>query len=238
MDAHNQVSCPSKTNCDFTQLVVVTDNSAKIMQNWREWRKYQRTALMTRRESVSEHEHRCWSAAITHSLEQGFPSLQTSVVGFCWPHRGEYDPRPAMDYLQARGATLALPEVVNKHQGLRFRNWWREAPMKMGAYDIPVPDNTDLVTVDAVITPMIGFDQMGFRLGYGGGYFDRTLVTIDPRPLAIGIAFEILRLHSVHPQSHDIPMDFIVTEVGIYRVTLNGLILISTEECAAKNISR
>ena len=110
--------------------------------------------------------------------------------------------------------------------------------MKKGAYDIPVHDNTDLVTVDAVITPMIGFEQMGFRLGYGGGYFDRTLVTIDPRPLAIGVAFEILRLHSVHPQSHDIPMDFIVTEVGIYRVTLNGLILISTEECAAKNISR
>ncbi|MBA2659847.1 MAG: 5-formyltetrahydrofolate cyclo-ligase [Nitrosospira sp.] len=208
------------------------------MQNWREWRKYQRSALITRRESVSEQEHRCWSAAITHSLEQGFPSLQTSVVGFCWPHRGEYDPRPAMDYFQARGATLALPEIVNKHQALRFLNWWREAPMKMGAYDIPVPDNTDLVTVDAVVTPMIGFDQLGFRLGYGGGYFDRTLIAIDPRPLAIGVAFEILRLHSVHPQLHDIPMDFIVTEVGIYRVTLNGLILISNKECAAKNISR
>ncbi|MGH8685740.1 MAG: 5-formyltetrahydrofolate cyclo-ligase [Nitrosospira sp.] len=187
---------------------------------------------------MSEEEHRCWSASITYSLEQGFPSLQESVVGFCWPHRGEYDPRPAMDYLRERGATLALPEIVNKHESLRFRKWWREAPMKIGAYDIPVPDNTDLVTVDAVIAPMIGFDQLGFRLGYGGGYFDRTLVAIDPSPLAIGVAFEILRLNNVHPQSHDIPMNFIVTETGIYRVTVTGLELISTEECAAENASK
>jgi 5-formyltetrahydrofolate cyclo-ligase len=208
------------------------------MHNWREWRKHQRTELMARRELISEEEHRCWSAAITYSLEQGFPSLQESVVGFCWPHRGEYDPRPATDYLRERGATLALPEIVNKHESLRFRKWWREAPMKIGAYDIPVPDNTDLVTVDAVIAPMIGFDQLGFRLGYGGGYFDRTLVAIDPSPLAIGVAFEILRLNNVHPQSHDIPMNFIVTETGIYRVTVTGLELISTEECAAENASK
>ncbi|MEP7371627.1 MAG: 5-formyltetrahydrofolate cyclo-ligase [Nitrosospira sp.] len=208
------------------------------MHNWREWRKHRRIELMTRRESVSEAEHRCWSTAITRSLEQGFPSLQNSVVGFCWPHRGEYDPRPAMDYFGERGATLALPEIVNKHEALYFRKWWREAPMKIGAYDIPVPDNTDPVTVGAVITPMIGFDQQGFRLGYGGGYFDRTLVAIVPRPLAIGVAFEMLRLDSVHPQPHDIPMDFIVTEAGIYRATSAGLDLISIEECAAENTLR
>ena len=161
--------------------------------------------------------------------------MQNSVVGFCWPHRGEYDPRPAMNYFREHGATLALPEIVNKHEALRFRKWWPEAPMKIGAYDIPVPDNTDPVTVGAVITPMIGFDQLGFRLGYGGGYFDRTLVAIVPRPLAIGVAFEILRLSSVHPQPHDIPMDFIVTEAGIYRVTRIGLDLISVEECAVEN---
>ncbi|ARO86691.1 5-formyltetrahydrofolate cyclo-ligase [Nitrosospira lacus] len=205
------------------------------MHNWREWRKHRRTELMTRRESASEAEHRCWSTAITHSLEQGFPSLQNSVVGFCWPHRGEYDPRPAMDYFGERGATLALPEIVKKHEALRFRKWWREAPIKIGAYDIPVPDNTDPVTVGAIIMPMIGFDQLGFRLGYGGGYFDRTLAAITPRPLAIGVAFEILRLDSTHPQPHDIPMDFIVTEAGIYRVTPAGLDLISAEECAAEN---
>jgi 5,10-methenyltetrahydrofolate synthetase len=205
------------------------------MHNWRDWRKHRRAELMTRRESVSEAEHRRWSVAITHALERGFPSLQNRVVGFCWPHRGEYDPRSAMNYFRERGATLALPEIVNKREALHFRKWWPEARMKAGAYDIPVPDNTEPVTIGAVIIPMIGFDQLGFRLGYGGGYFDRTLIAIIPRPLTIGVAFEMLRLDSVHPQPHDVPMDFIVTEAGIYRVTPTCLDLISIEECAAEN---
>ncbi|WP_097066611.1 5-formyltetrahydrofolate cyclo-ligase [Nitrosovibrio sp. Nv4] len=205
------------------------------MNDWRDWRKHQRAELMAMRECVAVEDYRCWSTAITSSLEQGFPLLQKSIVGFCWPHRGEYDPRPVMSFIEARGATLALPEVVNKYEPLRFRKWWRDAPMKIGAYGIPVPENTDPVTVGALIIPMIGFDKMGFRIGYGGGYFDRTLVAIDPRPLAIGVAFEILRLDSVHPHRHDVPMDFVVTEAGIYRVTLTGLDLISAEECAAEN---
>ena len=205
------------------------------MKDWRDWRKHQRIELMAVRECVADEDHRCWSTAITSSLEQGFPLLQKSTVGFCWPHRGEYDPRPVMNFIAERGATLALPEVGNKNEPLRFREWWREAPMKSGAYGIPVPDNTDFVTVDALIIPMIGFDEMGFRIGYGGGYFDRTLAAIVPRPLAIGVGFEILRLNSVHPQRHDIPMDFIVTEAGIYRVTVTGLELISAEKCAAEN---
>lgn len=206
------------------------------MDNWREWRKYRRAELIALRESIAEEEHRCWSSAITGLLEQGFPSLQKSVVGFCWPHRREYDPRPVMDFIRKRGATLALPEVVYKCEPLRFRKWWPEAPMTIGTYEIPIPDNTDPVTVGAVIIPMIGFDDLGFRLGYGSGYFDRTLAVLSPRPVAIGVAFEILRLNNVHPQPHDIPMDFIVTEGGIYRVTVNRLEPISTEECAAENM--
>jgi 5,10-methenyltetrahydrofolate synthetase len=188
-----------------------------------------------RRASISKEEYREWSAAITGLLEKGFPSLRKSVVGFCWPHRGEYDPRPLMGFIHESGATLALPEVVNKHEPLGFRKWWQGAPMKIGAYDIPVPDNTDPVMVRAMVIPMIGFDKQGFRLGYGSGYFDRTLVAITPRPLAIGVAFEILRVDTLHPQSHDVRMDFIVTEAGIYRTTLTGLQLISTEECAAES---
>jgi len=134
-----------------------------------------------------------------------------------------------MDFFRQHGATLALPEVVNEAQGnnvpLHFRKWWPQAPMKTGAYAIPVPDNTELVTPDALIMPMLGFDQQGYRLGYGGGYFDRTLAALKPRPLAIGVAFEILRLDSVHPQPHDIAMDFVVTEAGVYQATASGLIL-------------
>jgi 5,10-methenyltetrahydrofolate synthetase len=202
------------------------------MNDWREWRKQRRLELMALREAIAGDDYESWSSAITESLKQGFPILGHSVVGFCWPHRREYDPRSFMEYIKARGATPALPEVVNRCEPLCFRKWWRDAPMKAGMYGIPVPDNTEPVRVSALVIPMIGFDTAGFRLGYGGGYFDRTLIAMSPRPLAIGVAFEILRLEDTHPQPHDIPMDFIVTERGIYRATAAGLMRVSTEACA------
>lgn len=205
------------------------------MENWQEWRKLKRVDLIQHRESIAAEDHRNWSKNITTSLEQAFPHLQRCIVGFCWPYRGEYDPRPAMNFLCAKGATLGLPEIPEDLGLLQFRRWWPEAPMRVGPYAIPVPDNTELLTVDALIIPLVGFDQQGYRLGYGGGYFDRMLASATPRPLTIGVAFEILRLDSVHPQPHDIAMNFIVTEAGIYRVTDLGLVAISNDECAAEH---
>jgi 5,10-methenyltetrahydrofolate synthetase len=140
-----------------------------------------------------------------------------------------------MDFILRHGAIAALPEVAGKHEPLKFRQWWGDAPMKTGAYGIPVPDATPLVSVGAMVIPMVGFDQRGFRLGYGSGYFDRTLASSVPRPVAIGVAFEIARLADLHPQPHDIPMDFVVTEAGIYRTAGNSLAPVSAEECAAAN---
>ena len=202
------------------------------MSDWQEWRKQRRLELIALREAIAAGDYELWNSAITESLKHGFPTLGHSVVGFCWPHRGEYDPRSLMEYIQSCGATPALAEVTSRHEPLGFRRWWRGAPMKAGMYNIPVPDNTDVVRVSALVIPMIGFDTAGFRLGYGGGYFDRTLVSMNPRPLAIGVAFEILRLEDTYPQPHDIAMDFIVTERGIYRVTAAGLTRISADACA------
>jgi 5-formyltetrahydrofolate cyclo-ligase len=72
----------------------------------------------------------------------------------------------------------------------------------------------------------------GYRLGYGGGYFDRTLAALDPRPLSIGVSFEALRLPTIYPQPHDIPMNFVVTEATIYQVRKEGLAPVTVEECA------
>ncbi len=205
------------------------------MDTWQEWRKKKRIELLARREAVTEDDRFHWSMVITTSLEHGFPMLWKNTVGFYWPYRGEFDPRPAMNIIQDRGARLALPEVENKNKLLRFRRWWKEAPMKTGAYNIPIPDNTELVTVNAILVPMLGFDVQGYRLGYGGGYYDRTLTTISPRPLVIGVAFEILRLENFHHRPHDIAVDFIVTEAGIYRVTTKEIEIISTKKCASEN---
>jgi len=68
-----------------------------------------------------------------------------------------------------------------------------------------------------IVLPMVGFDEQGYRLGYGGAYFDRTLAGMQPKPLAIGVAYELARLATIHPQSWDVAMDWVVTERGAFR---------------------
>ena len=207
------------------------------MKDWNEikaWRKAQRAALIARRAGTDSALRRGWNERMTALLEQGFPTFAGRVVGFCWPYKGEFDARFAVRYWRDHGATAALPEVVAKAQPLRFRAWWPGAPTTPGVYDIPVPSGTDIVTPDVAVVPMNGFDGQGYRLGYGGAYFDRTLAALDPRPLAIGVSFEFARLESIFPQPHDIPMDFVVTEAGIYRAGGKPLALLDAAACAAQ----
>jgi 5,10-methenyltetrahydrofolate synthetase len=202
------------------------------MDNLLEWRKHKRQQLIAARETLSAALHQQWSQTISDLLKQGFPKLQKMNIGIYWPFRGEYDPRPIAQYLMQLGATLALPEVVDKDKPLCFREWQPGTPLKNGAYGIPVPIEARAIRVDAIIIPVVGFDQHGYRLGYGSGYFDRTLATYQPQPLTIGIAFEIQRLENVYAQPHDIALHYIVTEKGIFRTEDHELKFISTSQCA------
>lgn len=208
------------------------------MKDWNEikaWRKAQRETLIARRENLDPALRCTWGERMTALLEEAFPDLAGRVVAFCWPYKGEFDPRFAVRHWRDRGATAALPEVVAPRQPLRFRKWWPGAPTAPGVYDIPVPAGTEIVVPDAAVVPMNGFDGEGYRLGYGGAYFDRTLAALDPRPLAIGVAFEFARLRTIFPQPHDIPMDFIVTEAGIYRAGGRPLAPLASHDCAAES---
>ena len=120
------------------------------MEIWQEWRKKKRIELLAYREAVINNDRIRWSIEISSLLENGFPVLCKSTVGFYWSYRGEYDPKPAMSALQRRGAVLALPEIEGKGRPLCFRRWWEEAPMKMGSYNIPVTDNTERLMVNAM----------------------------------------------------------------------------------------
>ena len=202
------------------------------MDNLLEWRKHQRKQLIAVRETLSEVTHQQWSQTISDLLKQGFPKLQKMNIGIYWPFRGEYDPRSTALYFMRHGATLALPEIVGKDKPLCFREWRPDAPLKNGAYGIPVPIEARAVRVDAIIIPVVGFDQHGYRLGYGSGYFDRTLATYHPQPLTIGIAFEMQRLENVYAQPHDIALHYIVTETGIFRTENHELKLIPASQCA------
>jgi 5-formyltetrahydrofolate cyclo-ligase len=207
------------------------------MKDWIEikaWRKARRQELIAERAAISPGRRHAWSDRITSALVAALPVSSGAVVGFCWPHKGEFDARFAVRHWRERGALAALPAVVEKTGPLQFRLWWPGAPMRKGVFDIPVPDGTEVVAPDIAIVPMNGFDGQGYRLGYGGGYFDRTLAALGRRVLAVGVAFEALRLDTIHPQPHDIPMDFVVTEAGIYRAGGRNLALIDGAACGGE----
>ncbi len=199
-----------------------------------QWRKAQRAELLARRQAASPLDRKAWSEAITKLLVDGFPILQRMVVGFCWPYKAEFDARFLIRDLREAGARAALPAVVAPKKPLEFREWWPGVKMTPGVFELPVPDDTPVVVPDALLIPCVGFGEHGDRLGYGGGFFDRTLAAIEPQPIKIGVGFELSRIPTIFPQPYDILMDFVVTEKGIHAVDDHSLQRIDAGQCVAR----
>jgi 5-formyltetrahydrofolate cyclo-ligase len=188
------------------------------MQDWTEihaWRKVERARLITERMAAPLTARRSWGAVIETHLERLIGERVPATIGFYWPFKAEFDPRPLIRRLIETGLEAALPVVVAPKTPMEFRLWRLDAAMAIGVYDIPYPAERNIVVPDIVLAPLVGFDAAKYRLGYGGGYFDRTLAVLEPRPHAIGIGFELGRLETVYPQTHDLKMDAIVTEAGV-----------------------
>jgi len=198
------------------------------------WRKAQREHWIAWRGAVAEAQRAAWGERMTASLNAMLPAPQNCVIGFCWPFKAEFDARHALRHWRGQGAVAALPEVTGKGQPLRFSEWWPGAPMKRGVYDIPVPEGTPVLLPDIAIVPMNACDGRGYRLGYGGGYFDRTLAALEKRVVAIGVSYDACRVPSIFPQAHDIAMDFIVTEAGIYAAGGKSLCLLDATAAVAR----
>ena len=181
----------------------------------RAWRKAERDRLVAARVALPRAERDGANAAIGAALEQLTLRRGGGLVGFYWPFKGEFDARPLARRLIGQGLRFALPVVVEKGAPLDFREWRPGIRLVPGIWQIPVPADGPTVTPDLVWVPLLGFDSAGYRLGYGGGYYDRTLGRAVPRPFAVGIGYERVRLASIRPQPHDIPMDAIVTEAGV-----------------------
>jgi 5-formyltetrahydrofolate cyclo-ligase len=181
------------------------------------WRKAQRERLISERARVMPAQLDAWRRAIDATLERSFPGLSRGRLAFCWPIKGEYDSRHLARTLRERGALTALPVVVAPRQPLVFREWHPGVKLATGPLDIPYPVDSPAVVPNAVLLPMNGWDMAGYRLGYGAGFFDRTLASLSKRPAVIGVAYEMARMETIHPQSWDIPVDWVVTERGVYR---------------------
>lgn len=150
-------------------------------------------------------------------LERAFPGLARARLAFCWPIRGEYDARHLARRLREAGAVTALPVVVAPRTPLIFREWHPGVELAKGPLDIPYPVGSAEIVPQVVLLPMNGWDAQGYRLGYGGGFFDRTLAALADKPVVIGVSYELARMDTIRPQSWDVPMDYVVTERGVYR---------------------
>jgi 5-formyltetrahydrofolate cyclo-ligase len=181
------------------------------------WRKQRRVELLSLRGSLAEEVHRHNSDRILGHLGQILRGNHPAIVAGYWPFRDEVNLLGLIEELLTEGWVAALPAVVAKAQPLEFRPWRPDDPMTPGVFGIPVPSQTNTVQPDILLVPLVGFDDGCFRLGYGGGYYDRTLAATATKPLAIGVGFEVSHMQSIYPCSFDIPMDCIVTEGGVRR---------------------
>lgn len=181
------------------------------------WRREQRAALIAARLAMPTAAHRAASLAVGERLAPIMQAVQPAVLGGYWPIRREFNPLPLMRSRLAGGARVALPVIRARNEPLEFRLWEPGVRLAVGVYDIPYPADGDVVLPDALLIPLVGFDLAGYRLGYGGGYYDRTVAALSPRPRLIGIAFELSRLQSIRPLAHDIRMDYVVSETATER---------------------
>lgn len=183
------------------------------------WRRSERVALLEARATLSVTDRQSLAIAVGTSLDavlaRLFPVCRDLVISGYWPIKSELDLRPWMIRLAEKGARLALPVVETPKAPLVFRPWSPGAAMERGHWNIPVPATRETILPDIALAPLVGWDREGYRLGYGGGYFDRTLAAAKRRPFAIGVGLQSAQLATIFPQPHDIRLDAIVTEAGL-----------------------
>lgn len=175
-----------------------------------------RKQLLTARRAIAPATRAAWDHAIGTRLVAWWHGARTagvSSVGVYWPLRDEPDLHAAYAQLAQHGARLLLPVVVEKHAALAFADWRPGEAMVRDAMGVAVPADLRLQAMpDALLVPCLGFNGKRYRLGYGGGYYDRTLAA-TPRPTTVGVAYGCLRVKFAH-DDHDVPLDVVMTEEG------------------------
>jgi 5-formyltetrahydrofolate cyclo-ligase len=175
------------------------------------WRKLERERLIAARLALPAEQRAAQALAIANDLNRLIPADPTAIISLYWPIRAEPDLRPWMRTMRQQGVRIALPVAVALRQPLVFREWQPDAPLARGLCNIPYPADGIEVTPTVMLAPLVGFDPACYRLGYGGGFFDRTLAGMAAKPLVIGVGYPKALIRTIFPQPHDIPMDRIVT---------------------------
>jgi 5-formyltetrahydrofolate cyclo-ligase len=191
------------------------EERARIM----EWRRGERQRLIEARLRLPVAERQQASTDIAARLDSAWRGagrlVPGSVVSAYWPLRGEPDLRPWLGALHAQGLVCVLPVVVEKGMPLQFRRWSPGCAMEKGFWNIPVPADPTPFVPQLLVSPVVGFDAQCYRLGYGGGYFDRTLAQLQAQQRSfhvLGVGYAMSQLPTIHPLPHDIALQGVVTE--------------------------
>jgi 5-formyltetrahydrofolate cyclo-ligase len=158
-------------------------------------------------------------ALASHAFPVGATTSRKIVSGF-FPYQSEIDVRPLLGRLAGEGWMTSLPVVIAKNTPLEFRRWYVGEPTIPGKWNIPrPPDDAEIVDPDVLLVPMLAFDRAGYRLGYGGGFYDRTLAKLrGMKPIvAIGVAYAPQEVPNVARDELDQPLDYIMTEKDVIR---------------------
>ena len=160
------------------------------------------------------------AVALQNVLRVWLVGRSESSIGAYWPIKGEFDPLPAL-YRWSEGGNdgaerrIGLPVAGRVSGQLRFHVWYPGCPMELDAYDIPKPKDTPEFAPAILVVPCLGFGPGGVRLGYGGGFFDRTLGALTPRPVTVGVSFTHGFLPLLRGSPSDLPLDAMLTEDGV-----------------------
>lgn len=197
---------PAGTGTEHSMRIIDEITRAHVRNTLIEWRGERTTEL-----------RECADPALRERLAgllRTAPFHDARVLGVYWPIRGEPELGPCLAQWEAQGRALALPRI-GEGGALEFGRWPRGGELRAGRFGIPVPHPFELVEPDLLIVPCVGFDARGYRLGYGGGHYDRTL---ERRPVAaIGVGYDGCELEGFDAAAHDRPLAAIVTESRVIR---------------------
>ncbi len=183
-----------------------------------EERRALRDKLIAARQALPDRLER--AVQLQQVLRAWLVSRKESTIGAYWPIKGEFDPLPAL-YRWSEGGPEGSPRriglpVSDKATGeLRFHVWFPGCPMEHDAHDIPKPKDTDQFQPGLLVLPCVGYGPGGVRLGYGGGFYDRTIVALNPRPITIGVGYSHGFLPMLRARPDDLPLDVMLTEDGV-----------------------
>ena len=172
-----------------------------------------RARLLAARDALADRDQR--DRVLANRVARWLATMPLARLAFFWPVRGEPDLAPAIERWLAAGSGRQAGLPVTAGEGLEFAPWMPGLTLVPGRFGIAVPPGGERMTPQLLLIPCVGFDRQRYRLGYGGGFYDRTLAAFAVRPVAVGVAFDCGRVPSIEPQAHDIRLDLVITESGV-----------------------